>query len=199
EPDIPLFWEGGATVYASLVRSTAATLHEVDPAIRVLVNLGERTPDGLAFTDAVIAGAGDVIDIFGFHYGTADARDYMPLLRPGTLNWNTEALGAPRRHISRWLSERAAGVERIFPYLYHDIRDDSGNPLAVQFGSYLVNVDYTPRVDALALTTLSRLVGSLPLVGAETVGLGYSAYTFNGPDGGVGAPAARHGNRETCC
>jgi hypothetical protein len=189
EPDIPLFWEGGAPEYASLLRSTAATLHEVDPGIRVLVNLVERNPVGLAFTDTVIADAGAVIDVFGFHYSTADARDYMPLLRPGTLNWNTEALGAPRRHVSRWLSDRAAGVERIFPYLYHDIRDDSGTPLALQFGSYPVNVDYTPRVDAIALTTLSRLVGTLPLVGAETVGLGYSAYAFNGPDGEIVALA----------
>jgi hypothetical protein len=39
------------------------------------------------------------------------------------------------------------------------------------------------------VTTLSRQVGSLPLVAADAVGLGYSAYAFSGPAGEVVALA----------
>ena len=97
---------------------------------------------------------------------------------PGGAIWNTEAYGAPRRHISWWLWQRAAGVERIFPFIYHTVLDDSQFDDFKRFGSYPVNRDYTPRPDAIALRTLSDLVGSATPVGGGPVGFGYDAYTF---------------------
>src|SRR5262249_20426151 len=107
EPDVPLFWDAGGEEFVTLLRLTAGALSDVDPSIRVLVNLVNRDDAGMAFSDTVLAGAGDVIDVFGFHYSSADARDFLPLLRSGATVWNTEAFGAPRRQISGWLTERA--------------------------------------------------------------------------------------------
>jgi hypothetical protein len=105
----------------------------------------------------------------------------MPLLRPGATLWNTEAYGPPRRLVSRWLAQRAAGVERFFPFIYHMPVDDASLGL-VRFGLYPINVDYTPRADAVALRTLSDLVGSAAPTGAATVGLGFSVYGFSASD-----------------
>jgi hypothetical protein len=190
EPNIVYFWQAGPSSFATLVAAAAEALRDVDPSIRVLVNLVEDGTQGsMPFADALVTDAGRAIDIFGFHYATGDARPFVPLLRPGASIWNTEAFGAPRRQISGWLAERAAGVQRIFPFIYHGNVDDSELVTTLRFGRYLVNVDYTPRPDALAVATLSRLVGSLPIVGSTAAGLGYFAYTFSGPSGEVVALA----------
>src|SRR5262245_44018466 len=189
EPDIPVFWVGTAEDYVPLARSAAAVLRSVDPGVRVVRNLVNRSPEGIAFTDTVLAGAGDVFDAFGSHYGTADARDFMSFLRPGAAIWDTEAHGVPRRQISRWLAERAMGVERIFPFVYPAMIDDAVWTDALRFGQYPVNLDYTPRPDAIALRTLSDMVGSATLLAADAAGLGYGAYRFVGPAGEVVALA----------
>jgi len=190
EPSIVYFWQAGPSEFATLVLAAAEALRDVDPSIRVLVNLVEDgTQVGLPFADALVTDAGKAIDIFGFHYATGDARPFVPLLRPGAGIWNTEAFGAPRRQVSGWLAERAAGVQRIFPFIYHGTVDDSEWATTIRFGRYLVNLDYTPRADAIAVATLSRMVGSLPIVASAAAGLGYFAYTFEGPSGEVVALA----------
>lgn len=185
EPDIESFWIASATDFVALARATEPVLRAVDPGMRVVVNLVDRDPGGIVFTDDVLAGVGDILDVFGFHYGTASVRDYLSYLRPGVAVWNTEAFGVPRRHISRWLAERGAGVERIFPFIYHTPLEDSDFADFHRFGRYLVNLDYTPRPDAVAFRTLSDLVGSAPVVGAAAAGFGYLAVSFQGPSGTV--------------
>jgi hypothetical protein len=185
EPDITPFWIASAADFVTLARVAEPILRAVDPGMRVVVNLVNRDPGGIAFTDEVLAGAGDILDVFGFHYGAADVRDYVSYLRPGVAAWNTESYGVPRRHISRWLAERAAGVERLFPFIYHTLLDDEHVDDFHRFGRYPVNLDYTPRPDGIALRTLSDLVGSAPIVGAAPAGLGYFAYHFLGPSGAI--------------
>src|SRR5262249_30612504 len=180
--------------FVSMTRETAAVLREVDPEMRVAVNLVDRITDqGIAFYNAVVAGAGDVLDIFGLHYGQPDWVDVAvatkAMLRPPGSIWNTEAYGAPRQQISTWLSQRAAGVERIFPFIYHTLLDDSEVDDFKRFGRYPVNLDYTPRTDGIAYRTMSDLVGSATPVHGEPVGLGYSAYTFASQAGTVVALA----------
>jgi len=202
EPDISLFWVSSAADFVDLARTTAGVLREVDPDARVAVNLVNReTAEGEAFYDTVLAEAADVLDVFGMHYGNAeliaDAVAAIPLLRPGGAIWNTEAYGAPRRQISWWLWQRAAGVQRIFPFIYHTALDDSEVDDFKRFGSYPVNRDYTPRPDAIALRTMSDLVGSAPPVGGGPVGLGYDAYTFASGGGPVVALTNRNDFGET--
>jgi len=142
-----------------------------------------------------------VLDVFGMHYGTpdlvADLVAARPLLRPGGAIWNTETYGAPRRQISWWLWQRAAGVERIFPFVYHTLADDTQVEDFRRFGTYPVNLDYTPRVDAIAVRTMSDLVGSATPIGGRPVGLGYDAYTFAGAAGTVVALTSRNDFGET--
>ena len=188
EPDIPAFWQGSPQEFTDLARATAGDLRDVDPQNRVVLNLVDRvTPYGLGFRDVLLGGAGDLFDVFGYHYGSADfvaaARAIQPILRPDGALWNTEAYGAPRRHITRWLEQRALGMDRIFPFIYHTVFDDSALPVTQRFGIYPVNLDYTPRPDGVALRTLSDQVGSGVATGGGPVGLGYSAYTF-ATDGG---------------
>jgi hypothetical protein len=142
----------------------------------------------------VLSEAADVLDVFGYHYGSREsavaADAVRPLLRSGGAIWNTEAYGAPRRHVSRWLEQRAHGVDRVFPFMYHSPLDDSQEVGDfTRFGHYPVNLDFTPRVDAIALRTLSDLVGSATPIGSEEAGLGYSAYAFSTASGPVVALA----------
>jgi hypothetical protein len=188
EPDIPAFWLSSPEDFAQLALTTAGALREVDPEMRIVLNLVDRvTPYGLNFRDVLLAGAGGVFDVFGYHYGSADfvaaARAIQPMLRGDGALWNTEAYGAPRRHISRWLEQRSLGMDRIFPFIYHTIFDDGAWPAAQRFGIYPVNLDYTPRPDGVALRTMSDQVGSAVPTGGGPVGLGYSAYTFATPRG----------------
>jgi hypothetical protein len=202
EPDVSLFWVSSAADFVDLARTSAGVLREVDPDVRVAVNLVNReTAEGEAFYDTVLAEAADVLDVFGMHYGNAewiaDAVAAVPLLRPGGAIWNTEAYGAPRRQISWWLWQRAAGVQRIFPFIYHTALDDSQVNDFQRFGTYPVNRDYTPRPDAIALRTMSDLVGSAAPVGGGPVGLGYDAYTFASGSGPVVALTNRNDFGET--
>jgi hypothetical protein len=202
EPDISLFWVSTAADFVALARTTASVLHEVDPDNRVVVNLVDReTPEGAAFYETVLTEDASVLDVFGMHYGNAelvsDAVAATPLLRPGGAIWNTEAYGAPRRHISWWLWQRAAGVARIFPFIYHTSLDDSQLEDFKRFGDYPVNGDYTPRPDAIAFRTMSDLVGSARPVGGGPVGLGYDAYTFATSAGPVVALTSRNDFGET--
>src|SRR5262249_57836470 len=139
--------------------------------------------------------------VFGLHYGNtewvADEMAARPLLRPGGEIWNTEAYGAPRRHISWWLWQRAAGVARIFPFIYHTLLDDASLDTFKRFGRYPVNLDYTPRPDALAFRTMSDLVGSASPTGGGPAALGYPAYTLPRAPGARGAPTSRNHLRET--
>ena len=188
EPDITVFWQSSPEDFTQLALVAASTLREVDPEIRIVLNLVDRvTPYGLNFRDVLLGGAGSVFDVFGYHYGGADfvaaARAIQPMLRGDGTLWNTEAYGAPRRHISRWLEQRSLGMDRIFPFIYHTIFDDSAFPAAQRFGIYPVNLDYTPRPDGVALRTMSDQVGSAVPTGGGPVGLGYSAYTFATPGG----------------
>jgi hypothetical protein len=183
EPDITLFWQGTPQDFTQLARVTGDALRTVDPQVRVVLNLVDRvTPYGLGFRDVLLGSDADVFDVFGYHYGGADsvaaARAIQPILRPNGAPWNTEAFGAPRRHISRWLEQRTLGMERIFPFIYHTIFDDSAFPQAQRFGVYPVNLDYTPRPDGVAYRTMSDQVGSGVPIDGGPVGLGYSAYTF---------------------
>lgn len=202
EPDVSLFWVSTLADFVALAQTTASVLREVDPDNRVAVNLVNRdTPEGGAFYQTVLTEDAGVLDVFGLHYGNpewvADEMAARPLLRPDGEIWNTEAYGAPRRHISWWLWQRAAGVDRIFPFIYHTLLDDSDNDGFKRFGSYPVNLDYTPRPDAIAFRTMSDLVGSSSPVGGGPVGLGYDAYTFVGPPGSVVALVSRNDFGET--
>jgi hypothetical protein len=202
EPDVSLFWVSTTADFVALAQTTASVLREVDPDNRVAINLVNRdTPDGAAFYETVLTDDASVLDVFGLHYGNpewvADEMAARPLLRSDGQIWNTEAYGAPRRHISWWLWQRAAGVDRIFPFIYHTLLDDSANDGFKRFGSYPVNLDYTPRPDAIALRTMSDLVGSSSPTGGGPVGLGYDAYTFVGPAGSVVALVSRNDFGET--
>ena len=75
--------------------------------------------------------------------------------------------------------------------------DDSQFADFKRFGSYPVNLDYTPRPDAIALRTMSDLVGSAQPVGGGPVGLGYDAYTFASGGGPVVALTNRNDFGET--
>ena len=188
EPDIPVFWQSSPEDFAQLALSTAGALRDVDPQMRVVLNLVDRTTSyGLGFRDVLLGAAGNVFDVFGYHYGGPEwvdaARAIQPELRPNGALWNTEAYGAPRRHISRWLEQRALGMERIFPYIYHTVFDDGVLPQVQRFGIYPVNLDYTPRPDGVAYRTMSDQVGSAVPISGGPVGLGYSAYTFDTPGG----------------
>jgi hypothetical protein len=188
EPDIPVFWTSSPQDFMQLTRSSATVLREVDPQMRIVLNLVDReTPYGLGFRDVVLGGASDLLDVFGYHYGGAEfvaaARAIQPLLRPDATLWNTETYGAPRRHVTRWLEQRTLGMERLFPFIYHTIFDDADLPAAQRFGTYPVNLDYTPRPDGVAFRTLSDLVGSAAPLRGGPAGFGYSVFTFDTPGG----------------
>jgi hypothetical protein len=188
EPDIPSFWQSTAEDFSGLTRASAAVLRDVDPQTRVVLNLVDREHQySIDFANSVIPAVADVLDVFGYHYGEADvvsaARSIQPLLRADAAFWNTEAYGAPRRHINRWLQQRTLGMDRLFPFIYHTIFDDAVLPQSERFGKYPVNLDYTPRPDAIALRTLSDLVGSATPTAGAPAGLGYAAYTFATPGG----------------
>src|SRR5262249_16334346 len=202
EPDVSLFWVSTPTDFVALARTTASVLREVDPVNRVVVNLVNReTADGAAFYETVLTEDASVLDVFGLHYGNpelvADEMAARPLLRPGGEIWNTEAYGAPRRHISWWLWQRVAGVERIFPFIYHTLLNDSDDDGFKRFGSYPVNRASPPRPDAIGFRTMSDLVGSASPIGGGPVGLGYDAYTFVGSAGSVVALSSRNDFGET--
>ena len=80
-------------------------------------------------------------------------------------------------------------MDRIFPFIYHTILDDGALPVTQRYGIYPVNLDYTPRPDGVALRTMSDQVGSAVPTGGGPVGLGYSAFTFDTPDGPIVALA----------
>ncbi len=191
EPDSPYFWHSSPAEFATLALTTATALRAVDPDARLVLNFVDQgTPASTLFHDQVLAAAGREIDVFGWHYGTLEtieaARALTAGLRPGATLWNTEAYGVPRRLISRWLQQRVAGVERLFPFVYHLPVDDASLGL-IRFGLYPVNVDYTPRPDAIALRTLSDLVGSAAPRAAAEAGRGYFAYRFAAETGEVTA------------
>ncbi|MCW5890942.1 MAG: hypothetical protein KIT14_10350 [bacterium] len=183
EPDIPQFWQSSAGEFATLVRQTAQVLRDVDPDARVVLNFVPDTAELDPFEAEVLASTSDLLDVVGWHYGHAEsvalAHQFLPAMRPGAAIWDTEALGAPRRHVSRWLEQRAAGAERIFPFVYRLPFDDAGSGWE-RFGMYPVNLDYTPRSDAVALRTLSDLVGDAPAITRESAGLGYAAFAASG-------------------
>jgi hypothetical protein len=191
EPGTQLCWAAPGEFYVDVVRSAAAELRVADPEARVVVNLlGDfESAYGREFLETVLAGAGDVLDVFGFHYGRRDVRRVASRLPPGMRFWNTENAGAPRRNVSRWLAERGRGIERIFTFIWHTSLDDADVYDFRRFGRYPVNLDYTPRFDAIAVRTLSDQVGSAQPVGTAPAGLGYVAYTFARPDGPVVALA----------
>jgi hypothetical protein len=182
EPNYLYYWQASADDFANLVRATAAAVRDVDPTARVAV--GFAPSEYGPFERAVVEGAGDQIDLFGWHYAqranVEAAHALLPQLRPGAAIWDTEATGAPRRHVNRWLEERAAGAERIFPFVYRLPDDEEVTGLG-RFGRYPVNVDYSPRRDALALRTLSDNVGDAPSFIRAEAGVGYS--TFIAPNG----------------
>jgi hypothetical protein len=183
EPDIAPFWQSPASDFTTLLRDTATALRAVDPAARVVVNFVPDSADLDAFETEVLAAASEHIDVLGWHYGAAHtvetAKQFLPAMRPGAAIWDTEALGAPRRHVSQWLLERAAGAERIFPFVYHLPYEDAGSPWE-RFGRYPVNVDYTPRPDGVALRTLSDMVGDATTITNTAAGLGYGTFTASG-------------------
>jgi hypothetical protein len=182
EPNHYLYWQSSAADFASLVRETATAVRDVDPTARIA--LGYAPSLYGPFEREVIETAGDEIDVFGWHYAqranVEEGLALLPQLRPGAVVWDTEATGAPRRHVNRWLEERAAGAERIFPFVYRlpDYEEVTG---LERFGRYPVNVDYSPRPDALALRTLSDAVGDAPSFVRAEAGVGYS--TFTAPNG----------------
>ena len=191
EPDLDLFWGSSTPEFLDLVRSTHDVLRAVDPDAKLVVSLVDRyTPDGMAFYDTVLSGVGGLLDVFGFHYGLWDwleaAGAARSRLRRGGSIWNTEAYGAPRRHLSWWLWQRTHGVERLFPFIYHANLDDRHWIEGfTQFGLYPVNLDYTPRPAGVAQRTLADLVGSATPLGWADVGGGYRAFTFAGTRGTV--------------
>ncbi len=183
EPDIPLFWQSSASEFSTLVRVTATALREIDPDARLVLNFVPDDTEIDPFEAEVLATAGDVLDVFGWHYGHVDtvdvAKRMLPGMRPGAAVWDTEAFGAPRRHVNRWLEERAAGAERIFPFVYHLVERDPEDDLA-RFGRYLVNRDYTPRLDSVAQRTLADMVGDATSISGEAAGLGFSTFIAGG-------------------
>ncbi len=189
EPDIPLFWLSTADDYIALLRATSAVVRETDPLARIVVNMVGRSDEAVAFRTLVLAEAGNEIDVFGMHYGVSDtlevARGAKAVLRAGGALWNTEAAGAPSRLIARWFQQRAGGVDRLFPFIYRTELDDGAFEVFQQLGQYPVNLDYTPRPDAVAMRTVADMVGTAMPGAVETVGLGYTAYTFTGAAGSV--------------
>lgn len=184
EPNHHLYWQSSAAEFATLVQVTARAVREVDPTARIIVNFAPSLVG--PFESEVLTNAAHEIDIFGWHYADAEdvaaARAFLPSMRPGAVIWDTEASGAPRRHVNMWLAERAAGVERIFPFIFH-LPDPEEFTGLDRFGRYPVHLDYTPRLDGLALRTLSDAVGSAPTLVATDAGLGWQAFTA--PDGVV--------------
>ncbi len=187
EPDGAPFWDSTGTEFGMLAAAAARALRGVDPSARVAVNVVGRGTDH-DFQLSVLAQAGSSLDIFGYHYADrriAEAATRMrPLLRTGATIWNTEAYGPPRRNLTWWLDQRAGGVERIFTFIYHRPFDDRALGFA-RFGLYPVNVDYTPRLDALVQRTLSDVVGSATPTGETAPGRGWEAYWYATPGGPV--------------
>lgn len=183
EPDIPQFWQSSPSDFTALLRQTATALRAVDPDARVILNFVPDSPEIDPFEAEVLAAASDHLDVLGWHYGHAatveTARQFLPAMRPGAAVWDTEALGAPRRHVTQWLQERAAGATRIFPFVYHLPYEDAGSDWE-RFGRYPVNLDFTPRADALALRTLSDMVGDATTITSAEAGLGYGTFTASG-------------------
>lgn len=189
EPDLPGFFNAPVEDFITLAHATVDAVRAVDPTSRVIVNLVDvMSPEGQAFFETVLTQMGTRLDVFGLHYGTRDNIELLhaarPMLRPDVTFWNTEAYGVPRRHVSRFLQQRADGIERIFPFVYHLPVSDAQIEIA-RFGIYPVNLDYTPRPDAIALRTMSDVVGSAPPVATAPAGLGYAAHAFDTDAGPV--------------
>lgn len=183
EPDGVPFWGSTPAEFATLASVTARALRDVDPSARIVLNVVDwATESGRDFHLTVLAQAGPQLDVFGFHYGNqriaGEAARMLPLLRRDAVLWDTEAHGPPRRNLTMWLDERAGGVERIFTFIYHRPLDDVALGFA-RFGFYPVNVDYTPRPDALVQRTLSDVVGSGIARGQTAAGYGWEAYWYD--------------------
>lgn len=171
EPEGTIYWMGSVEEFSALVIASAQALDDVDPDAPLVVNM-VNTWDKV-WAREFLKHAGPVLDVFGFHYASRDTVHWIrdELLAPQELTpaiWDTEAYGNTSalgvdRMFTGWLEQRAAGTSRLFHFVYH--LPYYGTPESelgwlARFGQFPVNADYTPRLHALGLRTLSDLVGA---------------------------------------
>jgi hypothetical protein len=146
-----------------MAETMSEALKDVDPANKLVVNL---TGDHLAtFNPSFLQQADTFIDVFGFHYhdgpGVGDAAALLAQNGVGAKPfWNTEAYGTPREIFQNWVRQKAAGSEKNFIFIYN-ISDVFSGELPPQF---VVNQDFTPRLQSIGLRTVSDKIGNAQFV-----------------------------------
>jgi len=170
EPEGTIYWMGSVEEFSALVIASAQALHEVDPDLPLVVNM-VNTWDKI-WAREFLKRAGPVLDAFGFHYASRETVKWIKteLLAPHEITpeiWDTEAFGNTEalgrdRMFSGWLESRAGGTSRLFHFVYHlpfYPTPESEQAWIARFGQFPVNADYSPRLHAVGIRTLSDLVG----------------------------------------
>ncbi len=184
EPDSSLFFEPTLSAanqrtlagqrFAQVAQIASSALRSTDPANRVILNLANAS--STTFPSAFFPPAGNTFDAFGYHYADGpEVAGARTLLQTSGLSakalWNTEAYGRslnPYRPgkdmLPVWFRSRAAGASRLLHFIYHIIYDFDDVAGFREFGEYPVHMDYTPKPLAVAMRTLSDLVGPADFV-----------------------------------
>ena len=177
EPESPLFFEpkfypGSRTVpgteFNHIVQMAALSIKTVDPAAKVVVNYAGSYSD-TDFTTTFLPGTKDYVDVYGRHYsdGATDVTDTQKILHQysivGKPFWDTESRGTDSMLFARWLSQRAQGAEKVFPFIYHFAFNEVGSDFA-RFGTNPVGPDYVIRPKGAAIRTLSDMLGNAQFV-----------------------------------
>lgn len=195
EPEGTIYWMGSVEEFSALVIASSLALNSIDPDLPLVVNM-VNTWDKVWAREFLLH-AGPVLDVFGFHYASRETVNWIKndLLAPRELTpaiWDTEAFGNTEakgrdRMFSSWLDSRAAGTSRLFHFVYHlpfYPTVESEREWISRFGQFPVNADYTPRIHAIAIRTLSDLVGAKDYASDFCVARDFWGYVFD--DGGQG-------------
>jgi hypothetical protein len=195
EPEGTIYWMGSVEQFSELVIAASQALHDIDPDAPLVVNM-VNTWDKV-WAREFLSHAGPILDVFGFHYASRDTVEWIrdELLAPRELSpaiWDTEAFGNTSalgvdRMFTSWLEQRAAGTSRLFHFVYHlPYYPTPETELAwiARFGQFPVNADYSPRVHAVGLRTLSDRVGDKDYAFDYCFARTLRAYVFD--DGGNG-------------
>jgi len=196
EPEGTIYWMGSVEEFSAIVIASAQALHEVDPDLPLVVNM-VNTWDKL-WAREFLRHAGPVLDVFGFHYATRETVKWIKneLLAPHDITpaiWDTEAFGNTQalgkdRMFSNWLESRAGGTSRLFHFVYHlpfYPTPESEQAWIARFGQFPVNADYSPRLHAVGIRTLSDFVGAKNYVSDRCVANKVWGYVFEEDGNGV--------------
>lgn len=170
EPQFPRLDRSAAgTLLNGMGKTMSQALKAVDPANKLVVNLTDAV---YTFYPTFLQQGDSFIDVFGFHYQdgfmVAEAASLLAANGVGPKPfWNTEAYGTPREIFQNYVRQKAAGSKNNFIFIYNI----SGVTTGELPSQYVVNPDYTPRLQSVALRTMNDKIGNAQFIGSFQVKL----------------------------